>query len=100
MSYILKVGELAQKEIDETFTYYYNIQTKLGVRFIETLEAIFDRIANNPFQFPQYQTPYREAFMIKFPYIIVFEVEQSEVILFGIFHASRNPDDKFKNTKI
>jgi len=37
--------------------------------------------------------------MIKFPYIIVFEVEQSEVIVFGIFHTSRNPDNKFKNRK-
>lgn len=97
MNYILKVGELAQREIDEAFAHYYNIQTNLGIRFIETLEAFFDRILDNPYQFPQYQPPYREAFMIKFPYIIVFEVDQSEVVVFGIFHTSRNPADKFRN---
>lgn len=99
MNYLLVIGKTAQTEIDETFEYYDNIQPKLGLKFIGTLEAIFDRIVDNPLQFPQYRTPYREAYLIKFPYIVVFEVEQFEIIIFALFHTSRNPSKKFKKRK-
>lgn len=95
MKYSVDISNEANLEIIEAYLYYENVKTDLGERFLNIVQQFLNRIEENPFQFPEYRKPFREAYIIKFPYIIVFKVVESKVIIHAVFHAKRNPENKY-----
>jgi len=94
LKYCVDISNEANEEIIETYLYYEHKKTGLGERFLNIVEQFFDRIADNPFQFPSYRKPFREAFLINFPYIIVFKILESKAIIQAVFHTKRDPENK------
>jgi hypothetical protein len=71
---------------------WYEIQQEnLGNEFLEETEQILIQITKNPFQFPKSQKTIRKAVMKRFPFSIFFTMHKNLVIVFAIFHNSRNP---------
>jgi len=53
-------------------------------------------IANDPLRFPIYEgkrlsRPFRRALVPRFPYIVVFEAREEEIVIVAVAHASRDP---------
>lgn len=71
MVYILEVKNEANLEIIEAYLYYEAKRTGLGEEFLEHLDIYFDRITVNPKHFPQRRKPYREAFIKRFPFLLI-----------------------------
>ena len=74
MSYILEVKDEANIEIIEAYLYYEEKRTGLGEEFLEHLDNYFYRITTNPKYFPQKRKPYREAFIKRFPFLVIYEI--------------------------
>ena len=74
MTYILEIKDHANLEIIEAYLYYEEKRLGLGEEFLEHLNVYFDRIITNPKHFPQKRKPYREAFIKRFPYLIIYEI--------------------------
>jgi len=36
---------------------------------------------------------FRRCLLKKFPYVIYFQIEENTVIVFGLFHCARNPNN-------
>jgi hypothetical protein len=96
MSYILEVKNEANLEIIEAYLYYEEKRTGLGEEFLEHLNGYFERIIENPEHFPQKRKPYREVFIKRFPFLIIYETTKREVIVYSVFNTWQNPEKKKK----
>ncbi len=94
MIYKLVVTRKAKEEITEGYNYYETVKPGLGEKFIEYLDIYFNRIATSPQQFTQKRTPYREAFIKKFPFLIIFEIRNNSIIVYSVFNTWKNPEKK------
>lgn len=71
---------------------WYNLQKdKLGDEFLEELEITISNIASNPFQYAKVQLDIHKAVMRRFPFNVYYTIQNELIIVFAIFHNSRNP---------
>lgn len=96
MTHALEIKDEANIEIIEAFLYYEEKRTGLGEEFLEHLDTYFDRITENPKHFPQRRKPYREAFIKRFPFLIIYDVIKKKVIVYSVFNTWQNPEKKRK----
>lgn len=96
MAYDLEVKDEANIEIIEAYLYYEEKRVGLGEEFLEHLDAYFDRITVNPKHFPQKRKPYREAFLKRFPFLVIYEITKRKVIVYSVFNTLQNPEKKKK----
>ncbi len=94
MKYELIIRDEAELEIIEATKYYETKQTGLGKRFLTYLQTYLDRIQTYPEHFYIKRNPFREAFMNKFPYLIIYELTENTVIVFSVFNTWQSPQKK------
>ena len=94
MSYELLVTPKAKAEITGGYIYYETLKPGLGEKFLEQLDFYFNRITTSPEQFTQKRAPYREAFIKKFPFLIIFEIRNNSIIVYSVFNTWQNPEKK------
>lgn len=94
MTFKLIIKEEAQLEVIEAFLYYEGKQNGLGDLFLDHLNSYFKWIRNYPFHFSQKRKPFREAVVKRFPFIIIYEVLESEVIVYSVFNTWQDPAKK------
>jgi plasmid stabilization system protein ParE len=90
MKYSLEIKEEAVFDIKEAYLYYEEQKVGLGNRFLETLESYLERVQKYPEHYQIKRKPYREAFINKFPYIIIYEIEGDKVIVYAVFNTWRS----------
>ena len=83
--------QAARKELFEAQDWYEGEVAGLGRRFRQAIEALIDRMSDNPRQFPIVFKNVRRALLRRFPYSLFFVVEDDELIVIACFHASRDP---------
>lgn len=93
MIYGLILQEEASLEILEAYIYYEDAQKGLGEKFMKQLDKYLLRIQSNPKHF-QLKKNYREAFIQKFPYLIVFDIIDYKIIILSVFNTHQNPERK------
>jgi ParE toxin of type II toxin-antitoxin system, parDE len=95
MVFKIKILKLAEDEIDETVSFYEDRKKGLGKAFLSYLKGYFKILKTNPNLFGIKKQPYfRELPLLKFPFIIIYEIYQDEVFIHSVFHTSRNPKKK------
>ena len=52
-----------------------------------------ESISSDPARLPVLEVQFRFQKMKRFPYFIVFHIEQSKLYVYGLFHVSRSPPD-------
>ena len=90
--YNLVIKQEAKDEITEAYNWYKNKQNELGERLISVLDDYFSTIKKNPKQFPKVLNDMRQATIKKFPYIIIFEIENNDIVVFAVFNTNQNPE--------
>jgi len=96
MAYSFEIKEEANFEIIEAYQYYHTKQEGLGEQFLSHLDLYFQRIAKNPKHFPEKRKPYREAFVKRFPFLIIYEIIEEQVIIYSVFNTWQNPEKRKK----
>ena len=94
MKYELEIKEEANQDIIEAYLYYEEKQEGLGERFLENLRLYIERVSNYPEHYAIKRPPYREAFIKKFPYLIVYEFIEEKVIVYSVFNTWQDPNKK------
>jgi plasmid stabilization system protein ParE len=84
----------AKKELIDAWNWYEDKQIGLGDKFIKEAFQHISILKNNPINFPSYYKPYRQLPLSIFPYLIIYKVVKSKIIIVSIFHTSRNPSRK------
>lgn len=92
MKYKLIITEEAALEI--SVKYYESQLPGLGSKFLSHLEIYLKRIQLYPEHYQIKRQPYREAFIKKFPYLIIYEFTEGQVVVYAVFNTYRNPSQK------
>lgn len=94
MSFDLVLKEVAIRQAATVFTYYSRIDPMLGERFIAALEESYRTLRRIP-HFEVRKTPYRYLKLRKFPYRLIFEVNEQQVVVYQIKHTKRKSHPRF-----
>ena len=95
MTFNIVISPLAAKEIDATIFYYKSRKSDLGFEFLFYLKGYLSILKRNPELFPlKRKNIFREIAMTKFPFVIIYEIVKDDVVIYSVFHTSRNPADK------
>lgn len=91
MNFILKVQLEATLDLQEAFDWYEIQQPGLGYEFIAEVENGFKKICSHPEYFKAINERFRRIKISRFPYLIIYEVENITVIINSVRHGSRKP---------
>ena len=102
MVYKLNVTEHADELFDNlVYHLIYHLKNKQAAKhLLDCIDAIYDRLEINPFQFAECRDlclaakGYREAVVPQMNYIIIFDVREDRVNVVGIFHQLENYQNK------
>lgn len=94
MDFNVLISKKATLEIEESITYYQEINKALANRFYIEVNENIEVIKRNPFIFPIKFDTFRETPLKIFPFVIVYEIIDNLIIIVDVFHTSRNPDNK------
>ncbi|WP_418893379.1 type II toxin-antitoxin system RelE/ParE family toxin [Limibacterium fermenti] len=84
----------AENDLSKAVEWYESRQKGLELIFLNKVQEYLESIQQNSLQYPLKRSLYREVFLRKFPYIIIYEVREGEVGVYSIFHTHRNPDSR------
>lgn len=88
----LVVRAAAEQEANEAYDWYEDREHGLGGRFRNSIKRGIDSITANPLGYPiVYGTKIRHAVIRDFPFRIIFSIEDTTIVIFAIFHDSRDP---------
>src|SRR4030095_12448974 len=82
---------IAQRELEESITWYETEKTGLGARFRRAVDQIVGRIAATPLRFRPASQRTRRALIPSFPYAIHFAEEPETIVILAVFHCRRDP---------
>ena len=102
MAYKLNVTEHAEELLDKlVYHLVYRLKNKEAAKhLLDSLEGIYDRLVENPYQFPKSRDiylekkGYYEAVVQQMSYIVIFDVRADIVNVVGIFHQLENYQNK------
>jgi hypothetical protein len=81
--------------LDDAYWWYEQQLPGLGERLLKEIDACFDKLRHTPFYYSIANENYRQIMLKYFPYKIIFEIINDEVIIYTVFHTSKNPDKLF-----
>ena len=94
--YQLVLKPRAVKMAKAAYKWYEEQQPGLGDRFLEELERCYDKIETTPGIYAKIKNNFQQIILKTFPYVIVFEVLNDDIIVYAVFHTSRSPQKKFR----
>jgi len=87
----------AQIEIDKAIEWYESKKIGLGADFFNYLDGYFQTLKNSKALFEIKRKPvFRELPLKRFPYIIIYEEYQNQVIVYSVFSTFQDPNKKTK----
>lgn len=93
----LIISEKAENQIEEVFSHYNLISDKVADNFLIQLHNCINTIHKNPTIFQVFKTHFRQLPLKKYPYIVVYSIEnKNTIVILSVFHTSRNPNKKFR----
>lgn len=92
MTYRLSIRDEAAQQMVETFLWYESRRSGLGEAFFSSLDSVYHTICSHPEAFQKRYKNFRAATLNGFPYIVFYEINDADIVVFSIFHTRRNPD--------
>ncbi len=87
----IEISEFAQNELQDALLYYELQQYGLGVTFKNAVKEAIGRIKKYPTSWPVELGKVRKCFVHKFPYKILYSVQQESIVILAIAHQHRKP---------
>ena len=78
----------------EAYDWYELQQAGLGEIFLKELDDKYQKIETSPTLYGKRDSQYRHISLKKFPFVIVFRIVKMTVVVYAVFHTSRNPKHK------
>lgn len=94
MQYKIELRSLAVIEILEAFDWYELQQTGLGLDFLNELDVFYNSLNRNPKTHSYFEKPVRQGMIKRFPYLVVYEIFDTTIVVYSVFMARQNPAKK------
>ena len=89
--YSLLINPFAENDLRIAVDWYNGQKDGLNRELVNEIDKIIRLIQENPFQFAVIRKKIRMAIIKRFPFGIYYYVGDSSIIVFAVFHYSRNP---------
>lgn len=95
MKFRLVIEDEARRDFDEAVEWYEQQQAGLGDTFIDEMEAVIARVLERPAAGAG--VPYAPSLDVRwrlaprFPYAVIYRIEESTIRVFAFAHLSRKP---------
>lgn len=99
MAFELEFTEEAIQDIREASKWYDSIKSGLGDDFLLSLEASVNHIQRNPLQYQIRYGKVRRVLLQRFPYQVIFVVNEQLIGVLGVIHTNRDPNAWQKRLK-
>lgn len=96
MIYDITIKQEAYHDLQGAYDYYEEQRAGLGDEFLKAINERIAYIKKFPLHFNKVEQEFRQTLIERFPYLIIYELSGSEIIVYAFFHCSRNPRKKFK----
>jgi len=80
----------------DAYLWYEQQNEGLGELFLKELDYCYRKIQSFPSAYTLVNGNYRQMSLKRFPYVIVFKIKDVEILIYAVFHTSRNPKEKIK----
>jgi plasmid stabilization system protein ParE len=87
------VRPLAESDLESATTWYERQRAALGLRFLDAVDQLFERVRTKPLQFPLVSGNVRRALLHTFPYAVYFRVTDDAVTVLAVLHLRRRPSN-------
>jgi len=94
--YTIQIKPVAVQMAKNAYDWYEEQKEGLGNLFLSELGRCYTKLEKNPLFYQKLKKNYRHLVLNKFPYVLIFEIIEYEIIIFAVFHTSRSPKFKFK----
>lgn len=91
MTHIIRLREEAERDLADAALWYEQQRARLGHEFLDDVQSVMDRMAEEPLAFPIVHRNTRRTVLNRFPFCIYFIVEQSTIVVLAVIHGSRHP---------
>ncbi|MBI1321945.1 type II toxin-antitoxin system RelE/ParE family toxin [bacterium] len=81
----------SESDLREARTWYERQRTGLGDLYLDYVEEAFELVALNPDLFPKVFENNRLVRVRRFPYIVVYRVDDDQITIVAVYHCSRDP---------
>ena len=100
MKYQLVFTDVSINDITKAKTWYEKQQTGLGKKFTDIVFKSAREIQLAPLAYPNKYKYTREKYIKKFPYLIIYSIEEDIIFILRVFNCKKNPDKKYRNTTL
>ncbi len=96
--FTISFSEEAMLELQAIYDWYENTKPGLGERILKLIEEHLEILKKNPTLYQIAFKNKRALILRDFPYQIIYSTHQNQVVVYAIFHTSRNTK-KWKDRK-
>lgn len=94
--YTIQIKPIAVQMAKDAYDWYEEQKEGLGDLFLSELSRCYTKLEKNPLFYQKLKKNYRHLVLSKFPYVLIFELIENDIIIFAVFHTARSPKLKFK----
>ena len=81
----------AEEDITDAAVWYERQSPGLGWDFTRVVDACFAEVSRTPLRFPEVRKNARRALLRRFPFAVIFVVDDQSVRVIACLHARRDP---------
>lgn len=100
MSFLVLIKQEAHEDVLAAYVYYEEKQPGLGDRFLTELQQAYDQLAGLPsangFIAEDTLKVLRDVKVNRFPYVIVYEIIEQEVVVYAVHNTYKHPRRKLR----
>lgn len=93
LSHELRFRPEALEDLRSAYLWYESQRPGLGEDFGLCVEAALAVVRDSPFLGRQLRENARRVLVRRFPYAILYEIEDRRIVVFAVFHGHRDPED-------
>lgn len=79
----------ARADFDESFDWYAERSAEAAARFANAVDAALSAVASDPKRFEAVDDLHQECPLKRFPFRIVYRVEEGRIVVVAVAHAKR-----------
>jgi len=91
MSFELLIQKEAWTEIQLAYDWYEEQKEGLGNDFLAEIEKCYNDLIENPHRHSYINHLYRRIKTERFPYIIIYEIEDERILILRVRHVKQKP---------
>jgi plasmid stabilization system protein ParE len=98
MAFQYRLHPLAQEEYESSVSWYLKRSVRAATNFVNAIDKGLASICNDPKRYRNEYKNYYEFNTQKYPFTIVYTIEESLhiVLIIAVYHQKRQPENKYR----